>query len=265
MAKAMLIDTDFCLECNACSVECRRNNDVPVGREITWTTIDHHETGEFPNVQAFTIKSACNHCTEAACMSVCPVGAISKPDGVHTVVNHEECVSCGACQMACPFSIPQYGNPRGTSQKCRFCYGTKAEGDATACASACPFGAITYGERDELIAIGKERVAHLVQKGNADAVLYGESELGGLNTLYVMAAPPSAYGLPENPVAYGSQQELAAALAAKAEPNAPAPKWVVPSLWGGFAGIGIAGAAALGWMIRRRMSAQAQDQAKSNE
>jgi hypothetical protein len=64
---------------------------------------------------------------------------------------------------------------------------------------ACPFGAITFGERDELIAKGKERVAALQARGVSKARLYGENELGGLHVLYVLEEEPEVYGLPSVP------------------------------------------------------------------
>ena len=143
MAKATLINTDLCLGCNAYTVECKRNNDLPVGQSISWTRIDELETGTFPNTKAYFIKQSCKHCTEAACVEVCPVGAASKPDGVHVVINQEECIGCGYCAMSCPFGTPHFGEPKGASQKCSYCYGTKIDGESTACEIACPFGAIT--------------------------------------------------------------------------------------------------------------------------
>ncbi|MFC2058694.1 4Fe-4S dicluster domain-containing protein [Chloroflexota bacterium] len=198
MAKAMLMDTDLCLECNACSVECRRNNSVPIRQNIAWTTIENYETKTFPEVQAYVLKRACNHCTDAACEKACPVGAISKPDGVHVVINQNECIRCGYCKMACPFDIPHYGDPKGPSQKCSFCYGTRDKDEATACSAACPFGAITFGERDDLIAQGNSRVQALQAKGFSNANLYGVNEMGGTNVLYVLTDSPEVYDLPKN-------------------------------------------------------------------
>ncbi len=199
MAKGMLIATSMCLGCNACTVECKRNNNVPVGQHIHWTSIEEHEVGTYPDVVKYFIKDACKHCTQASCMDVCPTGAISKPDGAHVVIDQDWCIGCGYCAMACPFDIPHLGEPKGPAQKCMFCYAGGLVDDQTACAAACPFGAITYGDRDELIAKGKERVAALQAKGVGKARLYGEHELGGLHVLYVLEDEAPIYGLPESP------------------------------------------------------------------
>lgn len=198
MAKAMLMDTNLCLDCNACTVECKRNNNVPVGQDIAWTEMREYEIGDFPDVKTVFIKHACNHCTDAACEKACPVGAISKPDGVHVVVDEEKCIQCGYCRMACPFEVPHYGDPKGPSQKCSFCYGNRTEDQPTGCAAACPFGAITFGERDELITEGNRRVSLLQSKGFNNAMLYGINEMGGTNVLYVLADSPELYGLPKD-------------------------------------------------------------------
>lgn len=198
MAKAMLMDTNLCLYCNACTVECKRNNNVPVGKGVAWTEMNEFELGSFPDVQAVYIKHACNHCTDAACEKACPVGAISKPDGIHVVVNQELCIQCGYCRMACPFGVPHSGEPAGPSQKCSFCYGTREENQPTACAAACPFGGITFGEHDELIEEGSKRVAMLQSKGFSDANLYGVNEMGGTHVLYVLSDSPEHYGLPKD-------------------------------------------------------------------
>jgi len=204
MAKAMLIDTSNCLYCNACTVECKRENDVPVGKDIFWTRMVVHETGQFPDMRQYFIKRACNHCTQAACVDVCPTGALyHHPEGF-VVLDQDKCNGCGYCTQVCPFHIPQLDvvNPltgEAKAHKCTFCVQRTANGGQPACAMACPFGAITYGERDELITQGKERVAALKAKGVSKAQLYGENEMGGLHVLYVLEDEPEAYGLPSAP------------------------------------------------------------------
>jgi formate dehydrogenase iron-sulfur subunit len=189
----------MCLGCNACSVECKRNNNVPVGRQIAWTRIEEYENGVYPHSARYFLKFSCKHCTEASCMNVCPAGAISKPDAAHVVINQDRCIGCGYCAQACPFHVPHFGEPKTSSQKCMFCSSHGMVDGQTACAAACPFGAISFGERSELIAQGRERVAILRAKGNSEARLYGEHELGGMNVLYVLEQNPRVYRLPENP------------------------------------------------------------------
>jgi len=204
MTKAMLIDTSMCLFCNACTVECKRENNVVVGKDIFWTQMVTHEVGQFPDVRQHFIKRACNHCTEAACVDVCPTGALyHHPDGF-VVLDQNKCNGCGYCTQFCPFGIPQLDvvsllTGEAKANKCTFCVQRTANGGQTACAMACPFEAITFGERDELIAQGKQRVAALRAKGVDKAQLYGENELGGLHVLYVLEEEPEVYSLPGAP------------------------------------------------------------------
>jgi formate dehydrogenase iron-sulfur subunit len=163
-----------------------------------------HETGQFPHVRQYFIKRACNHCTQAACVDVCPTGALyHHPDGF-VVLDQDKCNGCGYCSQACPFGIPQLDvanllTGQAKSNKCTFCVQRTSNGGQTTCSMACPFGAITYGDRDKLIAQGQERVAALKTKGVDQARLYGETEMGGLHVLYVLEEQPEVYGLPTNP------------------------------------------------------------------
>ena len=241
MSKAMLIDTSNCLFCNACTVECKRENNVVVGKDIFWTQMVTHETGQFPNVRQYFVKRACNHCTQAACVDVCPTGALyHHPDGF-VVLDQSKCNGCGYCSQACPFGIPQLDvantlTGQAKSNKCTFCVQRTSNGGQTACSLACPFGAITYGDRDKLIAQGKERVAALQAKGVSKAQLYGEHEMGGLHVLYVLEEQPEVYGLPSNP-----QYPVLATL------------WqnIVQPL-GGIAILGTAAALGFNWLVARR-------------
>jgi formate dehydrogenase iron-sulfur subunit len=204
MAKAMLIDTTKCLYCNACSVECKQQNKVPLGKNIFLTQMMIREIGKFPKVKQFFIKRACNHCTEAACVDVCPTHALFHHKDGYVVLDQNRCNGCGYCSQFCPFQIPQLEifdafSGAAKSYKCTFCADRVAQGYETYCAAACPFGAITFGDREKLIVQGQRRVAELKNRGVAEARLYGEKELGGLHVLYILEQKPRYYGLPDNP------------------------------------------------------------------
>lgn len=87
----------------------------------------------------------------------------------------------------------------GTSRKCTFCIDRITNGLQPACVKTCPPHALQFGERSDLIDLGSRKAQQLRAAGFPNANLYGESELGGLHTLYVLTERPSVMGLPENP------------------------------------------------------------------
>jgi formate dehydrogenase iron-sulfur subunit len=206
--QGMLYDASKCIGCRACQMACKDWNELPPEPEDpggiyesprhlsgdTWTLIKLAESGgslSFANYQ-------CMHCAQACCVSVCPTGAAAR-SGDHVLIDQEWCIGCGYCVQACPFNVPHRSEDTGTARKCTFCFDRVSEGDQPACASACPTGALAWGQRDELLATAKERVETLKADGLADAHLYGETELGGLGRLSVLTLPLEAYGLPESP------------------------------------------------------------------
>jgi NAD-dependent dihydropyrimidine dehydrogenase PreA subunit len=119
------------------------------------------------------------------------------------MMNPEKCIGCHYCHAACPFDIPRYGED-GAMQKCIFCSSTVNNrlelGLEPACVRYCPTDALKYGEREEILEIGRERVQALIDAGNAKAYLHGENELGGLPVMYVLGDSPDVYGLPPLPM-----------------------------------------------------------------
>jgi formate dehydrogenase major subunit len=88
---------------------------------------------------------------------------------------------------------------QGKASKCTFCQDRVTNDLLPACVKTCPAKALDFGNRDEMITKGQERVAALKARGFTQANLYGVNEMGGLGRLYVLTAPPEAYGLPVNP------------------------------------------------------------------
>jgi formate dehydrogenase iron-sulfur subunit len=139
------------------------------------------------------------HCTHASCEEVCPVNAISY-QGEVVFIDQKQCIGCGYCVQACPFDIPHRDEITGTSRKCTLCIDRITNGEQPACAKTCPPGAIQFGERDNLILAARKRVHTLVSRyGYPNANVYGEHELGGLHTIYVLTDRPSVFGLPVAP------------------------------------------------------------------
>ena len=95
-------------------------------------------------------------------------------------------------RSACPKY--EYDTALPYVQKCTFCADRQAKGEAPACASVCPSGALTFGKRDELLEIARER---LYAKGSPYVRhIYGEHEVGGTSWMYLTDIPFEKLGLP---------------------------------------------------------------------
>ncbi len=264
---AMLIDTSKCTACRGCQVACKQWWDLPETQTQqtgsyenptdlsahTWTRITFHEYESGGRFQWLFLKQGCLHCTQAACADVCPTSALKYNETGAITLERDLCNGCGYCAQFCPFGIPRLetinlftGEAKAT--KCNFCQDRLSEGMKPACVKTCPAGALDWGEREAMLTKAKARVEALKARGYPEANLYGETQLGGLGRVYVLTAPPSAYGLPEAP------QYPASATVWQ--------KGVQPAGYGVtlLAAAGIA----LSWIISRRQAA-AQVKASSKE
>jgi len=206
---AMLVDVTKCVGCWWCYAACKNYNrlpetikpdpeDPPELAPDTWTTLHMVKRG----TEWSSRKQACNHCTDAACVQVCPTGALSYNKLGFVQYDRSKCSGCGYCVEFCPFGVPQLDSNKVTgiavANKCTFCIDRVTGGEQPACAEACPTGAIKFGKRSELLEEGQERVERLRNK-NPGAVFYGDKQLGGLHVMYVLDDSPQVYGLPPDP------------------------------------------------------------------
>ena len=95
-------------------------------------------------------SDVCKHCTHAACLNVCPTGALFRTEFGTVVVQEDLCNGCGYCIPACPYGVIDQRKGDGRAWKCTLCYDRIGAGLQPACATACPTQSIQYGEVEEL-------------------------------------------------------------------------------------------------------------------
>nr|WP_198164013.1 4Fe-4S dicluster domain-containing protein [Nocardia violaceofusca] len=148
-------------------------------------------------------SDVCKHCTHAACLDVCPTGALFRTEFGTVVVQQDICNGCGYCVPACPYGVIDQREDDGLVWKCTLCYDRLGDGMEPACAKTCPTDSIQFGELSQLRERAEERVRQLHDAGVTDARLYGQDPddgVGGTGAFFLLLDKPEVYGLPPDPI-----------------------------------------------------------------
>lgn len=209
-ALGILYDATQCVGCLACVAACKEANQMPPefsGPEKLWDS-PLGLSAKTRNVIALYkeqdrysfIRKSCMHCVDPACVSACPVRALTKESRTG-IVKYDQgvCIGCRYCMVACPFDVPKFEWDRayGRIVKCQLCDHLLEKGKDPACANVCPTGAIKFGNVHLLLDEAHKRIQ--ASSGVYYPKVYGEKEGGGTQTLLLSALPFEKLGLPALP------------------------------------------------------------------
>jgi len=144
---AMVIDGGACLNCKACVVACKAENEVPLGHNRIW--VNQTEKGSFPVVSVQMDPGQCMQCENPPCVRVCPTGAsYVDRDGI-ILINASDCIGCRYCIEACPYGARYFHEESGTVDKCTFCRHRIDAGQEPACVVTCPTKVRVFGDLND--------------------------------------------------------------------------------------------------------------------
>jgi Fe-S-cluster-containing dehydrogenase component len=236
-ALGILYDATVCIGCKACMAACKEYNHLPPDhstpgslwdnpRDLSAKTVNIvklYENGTCEvkdrEVNGYSfIRRFCMHCVDPACVSACPVSALTK-DQTTGVVKYDKsaCIGCRYCQIACPYNIPKFQWDQAFPQivKCQLCDHRIAKGGYSACCEFCPNGASIFGNVQDLRKEARRRLSLPVGKVAAYPMrrvdshdfqhrivtpyqnyIYGEKDGGGAQVLMLAGVPFQKLGLP---------------------------------------------------------------------
>ena len=172
MAKKLAAIPELCSGCKICELTCAIRHfgvNNPKKSAIRVLVTYPHPVLRMPIV--------CSQCKSPVCAGACPVGALSRRDGV-VALNQDTCVSCMKCVEACPFGAMYAHEDCRTPIKCDMC------GEAgPACVRKCPKGALrlipehALGESRRLqnvLSYAHMKELEFVEKGEKKVIHYAE-------------------------------------------------------------------------------------------
>ena len=213
---AMVMDLRKCIGCRACTVACKSENNVSLGRFRT--VIQHKMIGTFPNVTKVNLPLMCNHCTSnkedasakvPPCVKICPEypgerqtyvtpegkkiryrggATYRRPDGL-ILVDVEKCIGCGKCIDGCPYGVRSFDPftkagkkpEKQAVDKCDFCKHRIDNGVEPACVNTCQGRARIFGDLND----PESEVAKLVKEHNLEKSVLLPEEKTNPHVFYI--------------------------------------------------------------------------------
>ena len=134
--KMLQIYPEKCVGCKLCELACSFGHFEEFNPSVSFIT-----NANFQDEPFFFVSVTCFQCEEPYCMEICPAKALKRNEETKAIIiDKDRCVGCKMCTLACPFGNITFLEREGVSAKCDLC-----DGDPK-CVKICPTEAIQYVE-----------------------------------------------------------------------------------------------------------------------
>jgi formate dehydrogenase iron-sulfur subunit len=205
--KSILVDTSRCTACRGCQIACKNWNQN--GASLTKNTGNHQNPPDldgstyklvrFSEVETdgklawYFFPDQCRHCLEPPCKDTIEGyvdDGVIQDDATGAVVYTEKAKEAPFDEVKenCPYDIPRQ-TKEGRAVKCTMCLDRMSNGLIPACVKSCPTGAMAFGDRSEILALAKERLAKLKEKRPNAQLLDADQ----VRVIYLVVDDPEKY------------------------------------------------------------------------
>jgi formate dehydrogenase iron-sulfur subunit len=207
--KSFFIDTTKCTACRGCQIACKQWNKRPAEKTINWGSHQNPRDLSFntwklvrfseilgDKVAWYFFSDQCRHCIQPPCKEVADgkvKGAIIQDDKTGAVVFNPKMKIKPAdfkeIREACPYDIPRFHSVAGIMGKCTMCFDRIKEGLLPACVKTCPTGAMSFGDRKDMLEKANKRLAE-VKDRYKEAMLANPDDV---RAIYLLVDDPKKY------------------------------------------------------------------------
>lgn len=186
----MVVDLRKCIGCNACTVACKAENEVPLG---VWRThVRYYEKGRYPRVSRHFFPILCDHCEEAPCIEASEkngVGSFYKTAEGIVLINYKKLEKRTPAQIkaeaqaaieACPLEAVFVNPLSNLPEKCTFCSHRVEKGLVPACVQTCIGRARVFGDISDRNSVVARLIASYPTR-----TLMPEDDGGGSGVYYI--------------------------------------------------------------------------------
>jgi len=164
MAKMIVTDSERCLACNTCELECAMaHTSARTLVEAFRSECPPQARVHVESLGGFGMPMQCHHCEDAPCIFVCPTDAVHRlSDDGPVLLDAEQCIGCRLCLLVCPFGVIEMSRTGKAVVKCDLCVERTDVGEDPACVAGCPTGALTFSDVTEYLRERRREAARRV-------------------------------------------------------------------------------------------------------